>query len=325
MLSAEHARARFGDVEDPNHRPFTAWTALSVDPAHGTYASYGFGLHGWPDVATTVDPADRWQLERAREAILLACSKVVWSNQPLADDEVLEIPVGGPRDDAMEVDVERYRVIAAERGITLQRLGDPEGTRALWRAQGGPKLEFPTYERLFFAAIADELRAVYETELQATPRSNGPPFAVEVLAAQHGYFLVTNGVGRIRQPGARGPESAHLEIVAATTRHHPLLAHVLRVVGESVHEHADTADAVFKAGDTVGLEVEEIGAAGFVLRNTGAVELARGGPPVQLLELVPLTAREYDEVRRKGSGPWLAKLGPMDPRARADRWRMRQN
>ena len=63
------------------------------------------------------------------------------------------------------------------------------------------------------------------------------------------------------------------------------------------------------------MSLPEIGVAGIVLANGGAVPMP-GGPPVQLLMVVPLAAAEYAVVRGGGAAAWLAK-NVDDPAKRA--------
>jgi hypothetical protein len=350
LASAERARQLLVEPDNPDCRPFLGWLSWSVDPELRLYLSRGMVLHGLPDVAAPLDPEDRWSLARAREAVLFACQQMVWSNEPFAAGTVLEVPVGsriGPHAmEHVEGDVERYRTVAVEPGpssleveirtgitlnpssVKLELDGDPDGVRARWRkaAPGtGPHVAFNTYRELFLLAVGERLSVSYETQLTPEPEPGGPPFEVDVLAADDGsgFFLVTNGLGRVPQPGGESESgTAHIEIVAAMTEHHPLIASMLATVGGQVHLHEGGGDT-YKAGDTVGMEVPEIDAAGFVLRDAGHVDIARGGPLVHLVELVPLSAAEYGRVRSYGSGPWLTELEDMSPQARSARWRLR--
>ncbi|MGA9524092.1 MAG: hypothetical protein WBV82_21705 [Myxococcaceae bacterium] len=337
VVPADRFRRRVGDVEDLDARPFGAWMGWALDPERRNYATFGMCLHGLPDVELEVDPDDRWQLDRALEALLVTCQRMVRSNQPLSAGDIVEVPVGAAVGayalEPINGDAERYRVGTLESGagssatsarISLQREGNPGGTRALWQTNAAPTVAFNTYRELFLGRISQHLSASWETKLTPEAEEGAPVIEVDVLDAGGGagFYLVTNGVGRVPQPGGtRENGTAHVELIAAMSTHHPLIAPVLATVAQHVHRH-DGGVNTFKAGDTVGFAVEEIGAAGFVLGDAGRVALAEGGPPVHLLELIPLNATEYDRLRKLGSGPWLAENGEMDPRTRAERWRL---
>ncbi len=334
VSSAERFRARMADLDDPEARPFGAWIGWGLNPRKRTYATFGMCLHGLPDVEIECDPDDGWERDRALEAVLLTCHRMVRSNQELPAGEGVEVPVGvGVGTHAVEAvdgDSERYRVVEPESGryrITLVRDGEREGVRALWRTTPAPGVAFSTYRELFLGEISRHLSASYESMLGPVEEQGIPKFEVDVLAAEggDGSFVVTNGVGRVPQPGGiREHGSAHVELIAAVRQGHPLIGSVLATVAEHVHRHHG-GESTFKPGDTVGFPVSEIGAAGFVLGDAGQVTIVSGGPPVHLMELIPLSASEYQRCRTTGSGSLLAELGDMTSQARADRWRILLN
>jgi hypothetical protein len=94
LLPSEVFRARLGELSDPRSRPFGAWVDVALDAPAGVYASFGLGLHALPNVAMEVDPSDPWELDRAREAILVACSRMVHANEPLSPGSHLDVAVG---------------------------------------------------------------------------------------------------------------------------------------------------------------------------------------------------------------------------------------
>lgn len=330
--SADLTGARLGRLDDPACRPFPAWIGWSIAPELGRYLTRGMVLHGLPDVSVDADPDDTWELNRSREAILYACHRMVRTNQPLADGEPVDVPVGigigAYPIDPVTGDVERYRAVTTEAGIRLERTEDAQRLPARWRqtiAGGEPQVAFNTYRELFLDAASAALDAGYETQLDPEPEPGVPAFEVDVLRADddRGFYVITNGVGRIAQPGG-DPEggTAHVELVAAMSTHHPAIASILATIAGELHRHRG-GDSVFKPGDTVSMEVVELAAAGFVLGRCEPMTLAAGGPPVFPIELIPVNAIELQKVRRHGSGPWLEAQGEMDPVQRGPRWQLR--
>lgn len=114
LFAAARVRTRLAGADQLDARPFGGWISWAVDHDQRNYATYGMVLHGLPDVQTTVDPDDAAQLDRACGAILFACHQMVWTNAPLVDDDIVEVPVGvavGPYRIARPRGAcERYRV-----------------------------------------------------------------------------------------------------------------------------------------------------------------------------------------------------------------------
>lgn len=327
-----------GDLDDVSLKPFGAWVGWALDPEMRLYASYGMALQGLPDVGVFVDPEDRWNLDRAQEAILFAGHKMTWEDRELEEGESLDVPVGVPVGSSAlpdsPVDKENYKVKINQQddghhAVELVHQGEPLGTRALWwqasdsRRPDESKIHPETYAKLFQLGLYGTLDAYNITGLTPDLEPNTPPFEVEVLEAEDGtgFYMATVGLGRKRQLGGEVDlGTAHVELVAAMSDHHPLLASAIGVIGNSIHQH-EGGDGVFKVGDTVGLQLTEIGAEGFVLADAGQVEMADGAP-VHLLELVPVSAEEYQHARTTSSSRLLESLPPISPSSRADRWRL---
>lgn len=343
VVTADTFRRRLGDVEDLRARPMAAWVSTAVDPDLKLYATYGMVLHGLPDVEVPIVMGDDWKLDRAREALLFACQKMVFSQAPLPPKSTLAVPVGisvgAVEVEVDEGDVEVYRVEVLRDGrgglqrLVLVAVGDDMGTRALWRKASDPRapnaelIGLNTYRELVRNQACAALKASMVSGLSPEGPALPTPFDLDVLRANDdgGFFMMTNGLGRTRQPGGH-PESgtAHVELVAAMETHHTLLAGVLAQIGGQLHAHSGDEDHVYKAGDTIGFPVDELSTKGFVLRDAGRLQIAEGAP-VHLLEVIPLTHDEYQQVRSLGSRAWLEAQGTMTPAKRAARWRLRLN
>lgn len=336
---------RVGDLRDPANRPFLAWASLAYDDSVPAYRSRGLAALELFDVVADAQlpapaPADATgtptstptrpapgralALHRAKDAVLYACHRMVRDGRSLEPGSVLGVPVGirlahGAPIDLAGVDLEPYRVTESERGLALTPLAPHTALAAGW-ARGDTIASF-TYEALFRAAAEDWHRGAFAGDISLPERDGAPELVVEVHRVQGGAILHTVGAGRVAQPGGDVKAgTAFLELVALVGADHPFLARVLGVVAQALHQHPP--ESPFQFGDTVSLAVEEIGAAGFVLRDAGSLSLG-AGEPVSIMELVPLTAEELDRCRRQGSGGFLQELGPMSLATRAPRWVLR--
>ena len=135
-----------------------------------------------------------------------------------------------------------------------------------------------------------------------------PPFRVDVRTRHdgEGFLTVSLGLGRVAQPGG-DPEigTRHVELGVSSDAHGPAIASLVAALAVDLHTHDASADRVWKPGDTLRLEHPALESAGFLLADGGAVPM-RGGSPVRLLLLVPLSEAEYAEVKSGGSAAWLA-------------------
>lgn len=346
LLSSEQFRERLGQLVDDRARPFRAWICFAFNPEAATYSSYGMGLQALPDVTVDADTNDSWELDRAREALLVACSRMVHANEPLKPGERLEVRIGqnvGAEPIAPEEgDVEAYvveattpdqgAVLATEMSTGISRASgclhlrrvDPAGARARWAipSEGrAPRVGLNTYQELLLGSLAATLTARRVGGLSPRFNDQVPLFEVDVWEAEQGFFMSTNGIGLVPQLYGQAEDCTdHVELVAAMEADHPRIAETLALVAAHVHLQRSPGER-FKPGDTIGIALPEVGAAGFVLRDAGSVTIAKG-PLVHLLELVPATQNEYAEARERGSAGLLAKVGPMSPQSRAARWRV---
>lgn len=321
-LEGELFRGRLGDLSDPTCRPFGAWVATSMDSTRNAYSSYGMGVQALPDVDLTYASAEHWELDRAREAVLVACATMVHENRELNDGERLDVKIGQPIGPhpltAMEGDAETYSVSRSDGRVQLTKETD---ARAGW-SQSPPRVALNTYLRMLDGAYERMFEAEQFTGFTPDLSDAIPGFEVEVRESSAGYLMTSNGVGRVAQRfGSEERGNLHVELVTAMKAHHPMIANLLATVAAHIHTQSSPGEA-FKAGDTVGVPFNEIGAAGFVLVAAGSVNIATG-PAIDLLELVPLTKAEYEAARMLGSSEVVSTLGKMTPQSRAERWRLK--
>jgi hypothetical protein len=348
LLSAAVFGARLRELDDPRARPFEAWMATAVSAEFGRYSSYGMVLQGQPNVEVAVDVNDVWELDRAREAILAACSTMVHSNEELKPGDRLVVPVGQPIDALpmvpIEGDAETYLVerrhideaaaaeahiltgISSASGSILLRRTESGGVRARWAvAPAGqqPRLAFNSYQELLRHALAARLEARRFAGFTSRRSDDSPPFEIDVWEARAnaGYFMTSNGVGRVPQLfGRQDDRTDHVEFVAAMQAHHPVIANAMAAIASLVHQQKNPSE-VFRPGDTVGVGLSEVGAAGFVVADAGSISIA-DGPMIHLLEFIPLPQAEYTRARESGSSSLLERVGTMSPATRGPRWRL---
>ena len=314
---------RLGDLDDATNRPFQAWVSLSREPETRRYRSVGMNALELFDVSCDATSEGALATERARHAVLTACHRMVRDAASLARDTILDVPIGGVISSAPLVleglDTEAYRVEETAEGLGLARVSS-EGPAALWAAHGA-SITPSTYDALLRAAAEDWHRGTFHADLTLPSREGVPRVNVEVHRIGPGFVLHTVGAGRVVQPGgSREAGTAHVELVAAMAVDHPLLARVLGVVAQALHDHGP--DRPYQFGDTVNLPVAEIGAAAFVLIDAGSLSLG-AGEPISIMELVPITQAELDRCRREGSAPLRAEIGGISVASRAPRWAMR--
>ncbi len=325
---------RLGNLADPDCVPFGAWLDFATTPGPSPeYRTFGMSAFGFPDVRAPFEAGSAWQRSRRHEALLFSCYLMVRENRDLRVGEVLRVPVGvriGAYSlRALQGDADSYRV-AQDPGtleLVLEPVGQPVDPAACWakacaQGEGDADAMAPnTYCALFRTCVDETLPGA----LMVGYPSEDPgrlPHALDVRSQEpgQGYCLLTNGFGRVIQTSGVQAGVPHIELMAQVSLFSPELLDELEAISVGIDGREPGASA-WKVGDTVGYAIESRGIAGFVLANGGRVQMP-GGSPVQLLQLVPLTASEYAEVRR-GSGPWLAQH-MRDP-ARQAELRMRWN
>lgn len=314
---------RLGDLSDPNNRPFQAWVSLSRSPEERAYRSVGMSALELFDVSCAAASDTTMANEQARDAVLTACHRMVREGASLAAGATIAVPIGGAIGSgplAVEgLDTEAYRVEQTPQGLGLVSL-TPEGPAALW-ARLGPAIRPATYDTLLRAAAQDWHRGSFHADITLPPRAGVPSVHVEVHRVGGGFVLHTVGAGRVAQPGGSCEAgTAHVELVAVMASEHPLLARVLGVVAQALHDHP--AETPYQFGNTVTLPVAEIGAAAFVLFDAGTFSFG-AGEGVSRMELVPITQAELERCRREGTGGLRAEIGGMSIATRAPRWSLR--
>ena len=291
VVAIDEFVAMLGDLADPECRPFAAWLDLGLSDRAGkrVYGTFGMSTFGLPDVVSPIRPNDSWSRSRRHEAVLVACHRMIRTNEALAIDARLDVPlrasVGGwPLEHAAKEATLGYRV--AESDTILELVPDPEPNLAA----GWPdEIQLNAYQALF----EQGLRSIIPSDLVREDPSQDPPFSVEVRDRHDGrrYLVVTNGFG----PGGL------IELGAWVPAHAPAL---IQLVGLLARELRSTP-VRWQPCDTLASPIEELGVAGFVLADGGAVDIAPNTPRVQLLLLVPLTPGDYAPARGGNARAYL--------------------
>lgn len=335
---------------DPRARPFRALVDAALGNDQESMQSRGLALFGLPEVVTPLSaPGNAWLKERALEAVLFAAQRMVHQNRVLDDGEELRVPVGArvgaellPPD---LDDANHYRAQVDGALLRLIPSSTIEDAAVSWERQRGP-IGLNTYSTLFERALAESTGALeLATVIPERVWPDQPRYTVHVLALPSdvgGFLTVTNGVGRIPQPGAapNDPE-ARIEIVAWSPAHGPAIAEVVAQIADCVHLPAKrrglagagagagaeaSAGAIaplnaFAPGHRVVLRTRrELRA--FMMRPAKPVSMG-AGPKVVLYEAIPLEDAEVDGLGPAGLEALLASLDadPAVARARAELWR----
>lgn len=311
---------RLGDLDDPNSRPFSAWSSLSWDEPSRRYWSHGMSALEFPDVTTTVQGEGSFAKERAKEAALFACHTMVHRNSALKDGERLQVPVGLAVNSNFPIDLrgsdlQEYQVGFHEGAMQLTPT-NPRGIVEKW-GSAPDQVARTTYESLFANAMQDWHQGRHIGSIDLPARGDAPLIIVEVHHLGRGVMMNTIGAGRKIQPGG----THRIELIAVMAVDHPFLARVLGVVASALQAHPPSAP--YKVGDTINMPVDEIGAAGFVLNSAGRISFG-AGDTIELVELVPLSAQELDLCRQKGSEPFLNVMSKPTIETRGPRWAMRK-
>jgi hypothetical protein len=165
-----------------------------------------------------------------------------------------------------------------------------------------------SYQALFVHGLEGVLPGELLAELSPPDREGLPPHRVMVRTrdAAEGYVLITNGFGRVPQPGGDVEVgNVHQELAAWMDSHDPQKAAALSTLGLLMHVHSGGEEA-WKAGDTLVLPEPLLGLRHFVLAKGPAVPLPPGAT-VQVLWVIPVSGAEYAQVRGAG-GAWAESL-----------------
>jgi len=93
VLLASEAAQRFGDLDDPEVRPFGAMIDWALEPGHGRYRTLGMGAAGGEDLEIAIThPTSEVELDSAESALLFACHLQVRQARLLEDGEVFYVP-----------------------------------------------------------------------------------------------------------------------------------------------------------------------------------------------------------------------------------------
>ena len=353
---------------DPRARPFRALVDAAIGKDQESMRTRGLELFGLPEVVTplgapgpdalsgAIAPAggfsppitgpSPWLKERALEAVLFAAQRMVHQNRVLDDGEALVVPVGARIGAELlegdPGDANHYR--AQVEGPTLRLIPSApvEDGAVAWQNQRAP-IGLNTYSTLFERALAESTGALeLATVVPERVWPDHPPYTVHVLAlpsAIGGFLTVTNGVGRVPQPGAPpGDPEARIEIVAWSLQHGPAIAQVVAQIADCVH----LAGAKQKSWPVIGGMNPPAGAIAplnaftpghrvilrtrrdlraFLMRPAKPVTMG-AGPSVVLYEAIPLEDAEVDGLGPSGLAALLEALAgdPAVARARAELW-----
>lgn len=320
VFHAEEFLRMIGDLADPECRPFLSFVDFGTSQQDGMYRSFGMEVFALPDVGTRVDVSDRFELRRATEALELACYRMTREARWLAEGETLDVPPGLavgayelPEDLAADGDALRW-IASGTDPVVLAPAPGQVPLAARWavasdRANPDPeRIGSSSYGALAVDALDRAFPGHSIAGITPRPEERVPPFRVDVRTRHdgEGFLTVSVGLGRVPQPGGDvDAGTRHVELGIASESHGPAVASVIVLLAGDLHTHAADPAHVWKPGDTLRLEHPALGNAGFLLADGGALPM-RGGAPVRLLLLVPLSAEEYDEVRAGGSAAWLA-------------------
>lgn len=323
-----------GDLTDPTCVPFAAWIDWRLTPDKSALRSAGMELLGLPDIQVRLGGGPgTWAWERGQEALLYLCHRMARTGQLPAPGTALEVPIGAQigayplPPQAPGLDGERYRLGEREGVPELQREEEAKDATERWDAacQGGAPVGLNTYQALFRhslpVSLPGELVAVFSPpDLPA----EAPGHAVDVRRdRKQGFWLVSNGLGRLQQPGGSAEEgSSRVELLAHVEQHSPALASLLSSLAEAVHGHGGGAET-WRPGDTLTLPDEvaaEVGVQHLLLAQGGEVSFTRGAP-VSLILVVPLYQHEMERVQEERSAKWFGE--PLSEPARTEELRRR--
>lgn len=186
---------RLGDLADPSNRPFQAWVSLSRTTEPAGYRSLGMNALELFDVTCPVQGQGTLADERARDAALTACHRMVREGASLARGAIVDVPIGASITskplELAGLDTEPYRVEDAPSGLALVRTSNTSPA-ALWAARG-PSVAPATYDALLRAAAQDWHRGTFHADLSLPGRAGVPYVNVEVHRVAGGFVLHTGG------------------------------------------------------------------------------------------------------------------------------------
>jgi hypothetical protein len=93
VLEAQDVVRRFGNLEDPDVRPFGAWMDWALTPDRRAYRTLGMATLGGEDVEIALaNPDAEVEVDSAESALLFACMLQVRENRFLTDGELFHVP-----------------------------------------------------------------------------------------------------------------------------------------------------------------------------------------------------------------------------------------
>jgi hypothetical protein len=319
------------NLPHPDYRPFAAWVDCTRRPGSHQFQLRGMEGFGLPDLRFAPEEWDTWETTRAREALYFAAYRMVRENRRLSEGDVLEVPLDvqpGSWPEPFGGDTLSYRVRVDESAsLVLERISDAAEPFNRWARASAPNRPSPssvgvnTYRALFRHALGGTLPGDTVAEM-APPASQGLPAHVVLVRTRlnlDGFTLITNGFGRVPQPGG-DPGPTHVELAAWMDSHSPQRALALSALGALMQSN-EGGQPAWSHGDIAVLSEPLLGLRHFVLAPGPSVPLPPGSP-VNLLWVIPLHADEFEKVRRAGPLTWANQL-MKDPSRRQElrrRW-----
>ncbi len=330
LYPAQHWTRLLGDLDDPDFRPFGAWTDIGFSEDRKQLQISGMSVSSHPSLAVEVEDFESDdEYIRARGALLLACSQMVHENRLLTKGERIEVPWGvevgalpvSPADCSGDLTASVYEVI--DDGFVLRPVRVGKSPSQEWERTTSSDcpdtLSFAAYKELFLGTL---MRVGGLAEIATMGFDDIPPempqHEIVVLQRDDGKFAVaTCGLGRVVQPnGSVEDDTAHLEFMIVLPDHHPRIAIALSFVGRYLHgrdkdaapwgpEHRIMVEGPFGPETTYAL--------GFV----GNIEFD-SGPPISMLCPTIMSATERESVSIDDVPAWLAEHGNGDNVR--DRW-----
>jgi len=232
---------------------------------------------------------------------------MVRENREFSAGESLQVPVRmniGAWPVELDGDEAAFTYAVTDDGWLLKLVPTEEFDPAVQWRERSSAIAVNAYQALLDRGLADAI----PSELVRDVAAKNPgtiPHSVGVRARHdgRGFMIVTNGLGRVAQRDSERANCTHIEIAAWVPAHSFELIELVGLLASDAHS---STTGGWKPADTLTAPIDELGIAGFVLADGGAVDMG-GGASVRLMLLVPLGPNEYERVRGGGAADWLSK------------------